>query len=312
MTATARLVLVGGKGGVGKTTVACARAIELAEAHPKKKVLLLSTDPAHSIGHALDVSLGDDARSVAGAPKNLRAREIDAHASFEVEKARYRASIDDLFSSIFRGNLDASYDRAVLEDLLDLAPPGLDELFALLGMIDALFLADGYDILVVDTAPTGHTMRLLALPESALEWVHAIMSIILKYRRVVGLGELATDLTGLAKRLRALIALLRDPMQCAFVAVTRPAALPRLETARLVKGLRKQRVPLSEIVVNAVTRSTCARCNQAARLEAPEIARLRAIAKRAGATCVSAPLVHPTPRGPRALRAFGGSWSDLG
>lgn len=305
----ARLVLVGGKGGVGKTSVACALAIEMAETNPKRKILLLSTDPAHSIGHALGVALGDDARRVKGTPKNLEAREIDAPAAFEVEKARYRASIDDLFSSIFRGNMDASYDRAVLEDLLDLAPPGLDELFALLGITDALFLAGGHDAVVVDTAPTGHTMRLLALPETALEWVHAIMSIILKYRRVVGLGELATDLTGLAKRLRALIALLRDRAQCAFVAVSRPAALPRLETERLVKELARQKIPLARLVVNTVTRPSCARCREAAAAERSEIAQLSTLAKRARAEIVLAPAIHPPPRGPAALRAFRKAWS---
>lgn len=305
---SARLVLVGGKGGVGKTSVACALAMEIAQKSPKKRVLLLSTDPAHSIGHALGAALGDDPRRVKGMPRNLEAREIDARAAFEVEKARYRASIDDLFSSFFRGNMDASYDRAVLEDLLDLAPPGLDELFALLGMTDALFLAGGYDVLVVDTAPTGHTLRLLALPATALDWVHAIMSIILKYRRVVGLGELATDLTGLAKRLRALIGLLHDREQCTFVAVSRPAALPRLETERLVRQLAKQRIPLGRLVVNAVTRPSCARCREAALAERSEIAKLTALGKRARVEVVLAPAIHPPPRGPEALRAFRKAW----
>jgi len=320
---TARLVLVGGKGGVGKTSVACALAIELAEENPAKKVLLLSTDPAHSIGHALGVPLGDEPRRVKGAPKNLEAREIDAPAAFEIEKARYRASIDEIFASIFRGNMDASYDRAVLQGLLDLAPPGLDELFALLGMTDALFLPRAraaspsvggdrarYDVVVVDTAPTGHTLRLLALPETALEWVHAIMSIILKYRKIVGLGELATDLMDLAKRLRSLIALLHDPAHCAFVAVARPAALPRLETERLVKDLAKQRIPLARLVVNAVTTPTCSRCRAAAVHEAPELATLSSLARRARAELVLAPAIHPPPKGPAALRSFRAAWSS--
>ena len=315
-TPSARLLLVGGKGGVGKTSVACALAIEIAEASPRQRVLLLSTDPAHSIGHALGVSLGDEPCGVKGAPANLEAREIDAPAAFEIEKARYRASIDEIFESIFRGNMDASYDRAVLQDLLELAPPGLDELFALLGMTDALFVPRGraagdrprYDVVVVDTAPTGHTLRLLALPETALEWVHAIMSIILKYRKIVGLGELATDLMDLAKRLRALIALLHDPAQCAFVAVARPGALPRLETERLVKELAKQRIPLARLVVNAVTQPTCARCREAAAHERPEVARLAGLAKRARAELVLAPAIHPPPKGPNALRAFRKAW----
>lgn len=312
---SARLVLVGGKGGVGKTSVACALALERAIANPRERILLLSTDPAHSLGHALETKLGDLPLRVPGAPKNLLARELDARAAFDAEKARYRASIDELFASIFGLGVDASYDRAVLEDLLELAPPGLDELFALLGITDALFAprkgapgSSRFHALVVDTAPTGHTMRLLALPRAALSWVHAIMGIVLKYRRVIGLGELASDLTTLAKRLRSLIELLHRPSDCAFVAVSRPAALPRLETERLVKQLAKEHVPLGALVVNAVTRPSCARCREAAEAERPEIAKLSALAERAGADLVLAPAIHPPPRGIVALRSFRKAW----
>src|SRR5207237_1198477 len=68
-----------------------------------------------------------------------------------------------------------------------------------------------YDIVVLDTAPTGHALRLLAMPDAALEWVHALLAILLKYRAVVGLGELASDLLQVARDLRELAALLRDP-----------------------------------------------------------------------------------------------------
>jgi arsenite-transporting ATPase len=298
-------------------------AIAMAERAPAKRLLLLSTDPAHSLGDALGAELDDRATTVTGAPANLHVRELDATTAFEEEKRKYRASIDELFDSIFRGKMDASFDRQVLEDLLDLAPPGLDELFAILSIVDAL-LPDGrvhgsaknakehraYDVVVVDTAPTGHTLRLLELPASALEWVHAIMSVILKYRRVIGLGDLASDLTALAKRLRALIALLADRERTAFVAVTRAAALPRLETERLVAALKRLHVPLASVLVNAVTEPSCSRCSEAAALEAPEIARLDALAKRARASTVHARAVHPPPRGPAELRAWCASWAS--
>lgn len=305
----ARLLLFGGKGGVGKTTVAAASAIRLAEGAPTSRFLLLSTDPAHSLGDALGASLGDDALTVRGAPRNLRVRELDARTAFEEEKRRYRAAIDELFDSIFRGKMDASFDRQVLEDLLDLAPPGLDELFAVLSIVDALLSASSFDMVIVDTAPTGHTLRLLELPDSALEWVHAVMSIILKYRRIVGLGELASNLTSLAKQLRAFIALLHDRERTAFVAVTRAAALPRLETERLIAGLKRLHVPLAGVVVNAVTHPSCARCAAAAELEAPELRRLASAAKRARTSLVETPAVFPPPHGPEALRAWCAAWS---
>src|SRR5262249_2833562 len=75
---TARLVFFGGKGGVGKTTAAAAAAIDLAEARRAQNVLVLSTDPAHSLGDALDVDLSDEPRKIPNGPKNLVARELDA------------------------------------------------------------------------------------------------------------------------------------------------------------------------------------------------------------------------------------------
>ncbi len=294
-----RLALFGGKGGVGKTTTACAEALRLAA---KKRVLLLSTDPAPSLADALATPIGDAVTTIVDT--KLRARELDARAAFEKEKEKYREAIDELFASIFRGRMDAAYDRAVLEDLLDLAPPGLDELFAVVTIVDALD-AKEWDVVVVDTAPTGHTLRLLELPDKALEWVHAIMQIILKYRRIVGLGDLARDLTTLAKQLRALIELLRDPVRCAFVAVARAAELPRLETERLVKRLGELRVPLAALVANGVTiEPGCAICGAVAEAERPELERLASIAR----PLVVAPAAWPPPRGARALAAWRKTW----
>jgi arsenite/tail-anchored protein-transporting ATPase len=298
--ADAKLVLFGGKGGVGKTTCAAACAVDFAKRHPKKRVLILSTDPAHSLGDAFDLELDDAPRIVPGATKNLAAREVDARRAFEVERERYRRAIDDVFASIFKGRMDASFDRQVLEDLLDMSPPGIDELVAILSIVDA---SSKWDLVIVDTAPTGHTLRLLALPSKALEWVHALMQIILKYRRVIGLGELASDLTDLAKRLRALMTLLADEERCAFVAVARPAELPRRETERLVSGLAELRVPLSAIVANAVTEGDCSRCTAAAKAEAPELARLRRLG-----TMFVAPAIYPAPIGPKQLLAWRASW----
>jgi arsenite-transporting ATPase len=185
-----------------------------------------------------------------------------------------------------------------MEDLLDLAPPGLDELFAIVTLIEA---RERHDLVVVDTAPTGHTLRLLELPEHALAWVHAIMQILLKYRDVVGLGELAGDLTAFARRLRAFAALLADPARTAFVAVTRAAELPLLETERLVAALVRRRVPLGGVVCNALVDPACERCRAVALVERRAIARTRR-------SIVFAPQIHPPSRGVSALRAFRAEW----
>src|SRR5207253_5417434 len=232
--ARTRLLFFGGKGGVGKTTAAATAALALAERG--QRVLLLSTDPAHSLGDALRMEIGDEEREVA---PRLRARELDAARAFRARRDRYRAAIDELFETLRGGSsFDAPYDRLVMQDLIELAPPGLDELFGLLAVIDAL---QREDVAVVDTAPTGHALRLLELVAKAREWVQVLLQILLKYRRVTGLGQLAKDLTDTARELREFEELLHDPLQARFVAVTRAAALPRLETARLLKALKRLR-----------------------------------------------------------------------
>jgi arsenite-transporting ATPase len=303
-----RLAVFAGKGGVGKTTCAAATALLAAARRRGARVLLLSTDPAHSLGDALATPLGDDPLPVPGAPPGLRAREIDAARAFARRRVRYERAVDAVFEAL-RGSsrLEIAYDREVVRGLIDLAPPGLDEVFGALSIIEALVRPAGapWDLVVLDTAPTGHALRLLAMPAAALEWVHALMAILLKYRALTGLGELATDLLELARDLRELGILLRDPRRTRVVAVTRPAALPRLETARLVRGLRGLGLAPAALLVNAVTPPGCARCRAAGRAERGEIARLRRVL--APGRRAAAPLrrVHAQPGHDLAARRRG-------
>lgn len=293
-----RLVLFGGKGGVGKTTCAAVCALELAERG--RRVLLLSTDPAHSLGDAFATPIGDAGREIA---PGLRARELDADRAFAAERDKYRKSVEDLFDAL-RGStaLEASFDRQVVQDLIDLSPPGIDELFGLFAVIDAL---PSFDVVVVDTAPTGHALRLLALPAKALGWIHAILEILLKYRRVIGLGDLARTLTGTARSLRELGELFSDSGACRFVPVTRAARLPVLETRRLLRSLRRLRIEAGPVLVNAVTPEGCARCRRAGRREAA----LRKALRAATDGMLVAPALPVPPRGAEALVSFGRGWA---
>jgi arsenite-transporting ATPase len=312
-----RLLAFAGKGGVGKTSAAASVALELAARRPEARLLLLSTDPAHSLADVLGVPLDDDERPVPGAPR-LAARELDAEAAFRVRRERYEKAVDELFDRLLRGSrFDVAYDREVVRELMDLAPPGLDELFGVLTLVDALFRAapPPYDLVVVDTAPTGHALRLLAMPAGALEWVHALLAILLKYRAVVGLGEVAADLLEVARELRELSALLGDAARTRVVAVTRPAALPRLETVRLLRGLARLRIPAGGVLVNAVTPPGCPRCRRAAARERREIAALRRTvrsAARGRCAIISAPAESPPPGGVEGLRDWLGRWQWRG
>lgn len=297
-----RLLFFGGKGGVGKTTAAAVTALHLAGSGAQ--VLLLSTDPAHSLGDVLGLPLGDDERQVA---PRLWAREVDATRAFAARRERYRRNVQELFETLRGGSqLDVPYDRAVMENLIDLAPPGLDEVFGLLAIGEALRRDR---VVVVDTAPTGHALRLLELVPKAREWAQVMLEILLKYRRVVGLGQLAKDVTETARELRVFEELLHDPARARFVAVARAAELPRRETERLLAALRRLRIPAPVVLVNALTPPGCSRCRRIAAEEGRQIERLRR--RRRGWAMLGAPAVAPPPRGAEALLRFGRTWTRI-
>ena len=317
------LLMFGGKGGVGKTTCAAAAAVAAAAARADRPVLLASVDPAHSLADVLGARLGDTPRRIPRAPVNLTVREMDAAARFESLKRRYARAIDGLFDRLVGGTaIDASADRTAMRNLMELAPPGLDELIALIDLSEALSDspplktdAPSQDPLVVlDTAPSGHALRLLELPALVHDWVKALMSIVLKYQPVVGAGELGAVLLEISQGLRRLRALLADPSRTAFIAVTRAEALPASETVRLARRLRTLRIPMPLVVVNAVGAGTCGRCATSRRDQKQTIAVLeRAFGGRARKlrALIITPATMPPPFRPRALLEWRASWIPL-
>jgi arsenite-transporting ATPase len=302
----ARLLFFGGKGGVGKTTTAAAAAVTLARATPSRPVLLLSTDPAHSLADVFAVAIGDRATSIPGAPRNLRVRELDAPAALAARRAGFEAALAEISGG--RAADVAPAGRAV-GNLMDLAPPGIDELFAMLTVVDA---QHDYPLVVVDTAPTGHALRLLEMPDAAREWVHVLMRVLLKYRSLVRPGQLAAELVELSKSIRELQDLVRDRRATRFIVVTRAAELPRLETERLIDRLRRLRLATPALVINALTLAPrkCPRCRATAAGERRALAALERRCRRRRRECaiIQTPLTAPPPRGVAALDRWARSW----
>ena len=145
-----RILIYTGKGGVGKTSMAAATAIRLAEAG--KRVLVMSTDQAHSLGDSLDTPLGKEPRTVL---PGLEALEIDPAE----ESRRAWGNLQDYLRQIIS---EKANDGLAAEEALLF--PGLEELFSLLRILDA-YEAGCYDVIVVDCAPTGETLSLLRYPE---------------------------------------------------------------------------------------------------------------------------------------------------
>ncbi len=302
-----QLLFFGGKGGVGKTTCSAAVALALAERRPEARVLLISTDPAHSVADVMEVPLGDDERAVPGAPPGLRARELDAGRAFAAWRDRSRDRVEAAVEAF-------TQDSGGVQDLLDLTPPGIDELIAVSSLLDVVFGVEGaepaYDLVVVDTAPTGHALRLLEMPELALSWDHYLLSLLLKYREAVGLGDLAAELVELSRSLKRLEALLRDPARARFVVVTRAAELPRRETVRLLRSLGQLGIAVPAVILNALPPAGCARCGDSAKGAGALRKDLRGLGLDRCAI-INAPALFPPPRGVARLAAWVQSWEKL-
>lgn len=274
------LMLFVGKGGVGKTTCAAAAALAFAR---DQDVVLLGADPAGSLGDVLGLDIPGAGAEVGG----LRVREIRADVEFSAFRERYRADVEAAFAQL--GATEAlALDRRVVASLLDLAPPGADELFAVLALLEEA--ADGA-LLVVDAAPTGHLLRLLEMPALALDWTRRLMRVLVKYRAALGLDAFAARLLEFAKQLKDLNLRLQDPARTAALVVASPGPLIEAETERLERGLSEGKVRVAARIRN--------------RAEEPDAGYPAA----GGPATIFAPLVRPAPVGVPALTDFFQRWT---
>lgn len=253
-----RLLIFGGKGGVGKTTAAAATGIALAESDVTARILVFSADPAHSLSDSFGEPIGEFKEGVAKLD-NLDAMEINPEARFAELKDRYRLWIDELFDSL-TGNSrwEIKFDRDAMSELVTLAPPGIDEIVALSAIADLLDV-NRYATIVLDTAPTGHLVRFLELPDVALSWVRVLLKLLLKYRAAVRLSGVGEELIGLSKSIKRVIALLTDKSACEFVGVAIPEQMSLAETVRLSGKLKRLKVPMSRLLINNAIPAEAAR-----------------------------------------------------
>src|SRR5215208_515248 len=249
----ARYLFFGGKGGVGKTTAASATALFLLNKLKRNdSILLFSTDPAHSLSDSLDTKIGNrlvEVKRLRGA--RLFAYEMDASLALE----RFRAEYGKVLAEIAeRGTL---LDEDDINELLSLSLPGLDEVMSLFELSE-LDREGKYAHIVVDTAPSGHTSRLLRLPQVFDRMVKALDLMGDKHRYIIAhsarrrlvADEVDLFLRDLSQRIASVQKLLHDQEQTMFALVTIPEAMAVRETERYLDLLSEQRVPVRDLIVN--------------------------------------------------------------
>ena len=263
---TKKILFFGGKGGVGKTTVSAATA--LARAQAGGKVLLVSTDPAHNLGHLFDRAIGS--KPVRLAP-GLDGLELDPDETVRLHLKEITSSLHKLMPVHLRGEVDKH--MALSKDA-----PGMQEA-ALMERI-AEVVEQGvkdYDLIVFDTAPSGHTARLMALPEMMSAWTEGLIK---RQEKADSFAQVVRDLgrdssmeektfsadsqdakkmresgiRGILHRRKLRFTNLRDQLSnqgtTAFVIVLAAERLPVLESIELYAQLKAAHVNVAGLVVN--------------------------------------------------------------
>jgi arsenite-transporting ATPase len=225
-----RTILYTGKGGVGKTSVATATA--LACARDGLRTVVMSTDPAHSLSDSLDTQLGSKPREVA---TNLFAQEVQANEEMERHWASVQSWLTDLLA-------DRGLERITAEELT--VPPGFDELFALL-QIKEHHDSGQYDVVIVDCAPTGETLRLLSFPDVAKWWIEKVFP----WERKL-MSAVYDEIERLVGNLVAMNEILRDRTQTSVRLVMTPDRMVINEAMRTFTYLNLYGYLTDAVIVN--------------------------------------------------------------
>ena len=263
-----RLIFVGGKGGTGKSTTSSAIALHLSEIIKQKgldqKILLFSTDPAHSIGDSFNVKIGEIPTPITD---TLDAVEINVDQLMNEFKGKHKDAIQELLTKT------ANLDEKDADHALELAIPGIDEFMSLIKL--SSFLEQNtysnstqqkpntvYKTIVVDTAPTGHTLRLLSMPNAVNSWLIFFSGLHKKYKGImrfltgINSNDVENFISTLTEGICKTHMLITDMEKTEFIIVTIPDLMAIEETKRLFINLYSTGIKVNNLIINNIQTST--------------------------------------------------------
>ncbi|WP_422486838.1 ArsA family ATPase [Gudongella sp. DL1XJH-153] len=245
----AKIIFYGGKGGVGKTTCSTANSISYAERG--LRTLLVSTDPAHSISDVLGVKIG---KKIIKLRENLDGLEIDPEYEAELYINKIRDNMKTILSNVIVEEINSQLDAAMVS-------PGTHE-SALFDKISDIIIDkfEEYDIIIFDTAPTGHTLRILTLPDLLEGWMGSLAK---KRKSIVDMNKMVTRkydkkdpvleiLEKRQKRFAEIKKIFNDNDNVRIRFVLNAERLPIEETKKAIKMLNQFNIPVDTLVINRI------------------------------------------------------------
>ncbi len=295
----------GGKGGVGKTSIAAASALWFSS--KGKKVLIISTDPAHSLSDSFETKIGGEIKQL---KKNLFAVEIDPKKAMEEYKEKIAPHLEKM-----------EYLKGLgLEDTFDIAgmTPGIDEIAAFDKFLQYMQSED-YDIIIFDTAPTGHTLRFLSLPDVLDSWVGKLIMIRMKFSGIANIvkkilpfseeeekpGIDTEQLDKMKERIETAKQILTNPIKTHYNMVMIPEEMSIFESERAIKTLKEYGIPVYSVIVNQLIppNDKCDFCKEKRKLQQE---RMKSIKKKfSKLRLLELPMLREEVKGFKALEKVG-------